>query len=121
MTETYLATSALIKEDFDGLRTIQEAKKAGFDGVQLFLDPKYRDENYRKAIVAELNDANLGVVIHLPNEVSLEDKKAAELLVKELPQSRVLIHFRPTINLPDIEGSLIGWENSTIGKFGPEQ
>ncbi len=121
MTETYLATSALAKEGFDGLRTVQEAKKSGFDGVQLFLDPKYRDEHYRKTLVSEIEDSKLGVLIHLPNEVSLEDKQAAEILLKELPKARVLIHYIPAINLPDIQNTLVGWENSMIGKFGPEQ
>jgi len=121
MPEVYLASSALKKENFDLLRTIEEAKNSGFDGVQLFINNQFSQEEYLKRTTEELKRSGLGLIVHLPNEVSPSDKNAAEYLVREFPDARVLIHLLPATELPDIEGTLVGWENSMVGKFGPEQ
>lgn len=124
MNEYYLASSALAEaqgdDKFDGVRTIEEAVKAGFDGVQLFLDPRYRDPDYRTRIFDTLSDKKLGVVVHLPNVVTDEDKELAEALAQELPDARFLIHYEPTVKKPDLKGILAGWENSRVGKLDEE-
>lgn len=118
MPQVYLASSALIKEGYDGLKTIVEAKRAGFDGVQLFLDHSYRQDKYLIRTINALAFGQLGLVLHLPNEVSQADIQAAEKLVKHYPGTRALIHYLPTTQLPKVEGTRVGWENSTIG-FDP--
>lgn len=126
MVEFYLASSALAKEQgedrFDGRRTIDEAVKHDFDGVQLFLDPKYRDPLYRSEIFKRIDEnPSLGIIIHLPNIVSQEDIEAAEDIAQKIPEARFLIHYKPTVEIPEINNVLAGWENSEIGKFGPDQ
>jgi sugar phosphate isomerase/epimerase len=113
MAEVYLASSAI--QGFDGLRTIDEAQKVGFDGVQLFLDPRYREDDYLRAVIDRLAFANLGLVVHLPNEVVTEDIVPARELIRSVPGSRALIHYLPATRLPIIEGVEVGWENSVIG------
>lgn len=115
MAKVYLASSALIKEGYDGLRTIVEAHKAGFDGVQLFLDPKYRQDRYLARITNALAFSNLGLVVHLPNEVCPADIQATEKLVKSRPDAKVLIHYLPITQLPNLNGARVGWENSQTG------
>ncbi len=119
MPEVYLASSALISEDFDGNRTIEEAQKAGFKGVQLFLDPKYRDRNYLESVLISLETSELGLVLHLPNIVE-EDAQVAERIVKEYPETKVLVHYLPATELPVIEGTTVGWENSKIGPLSED-
>lgn len=115
MAEIYLASSALANEEFDGLRTIEEAARAGFAGVQLFLDPRYRRDGYLAQVVRELAYSHLGLVVHLPNTIVSEDIAPVEKLAKQFPASRSLIHYLPTTILPRIGKAMIGWENSVIG------
>src|SRR5258708_6708383 len=111
MPEAYLASSALIAEQFDGNRTIEEANKVGFAGVQIFLDPKYRNPDYLESILVSLENSNLGIVLHLPNIVEEEDVKIAEKIIREHPDAKVLIHYIPATELPNIIGTTVGWEN----------
>jgi len=115
MLEIYLATSALAEEGFEGKRTIEEARKANFDGVQLYLDPHYRDAEYREKVIEKLRESGLKLILHLPDTVEQADKEAAEAMVDAFPESRVLIHYIPTTSLPEISGTRVGWENSHIG------
>jgi len=115
VAEVYLASSALIRDGFDGLRTIEEAQRSGFDGVQLFLDPGYRRDEYLSRVIQELAYSQLGLVIHLPNIMAPEDLAPAEELVSQFPASKLLIHYLPTTELPSIRGTKVGWENSVIG------
>jgi hypothetical protein len=121
MPEVYLASAALKEESFDGLRTIEEAKKNGFSGVQLFLDKKYHETEYLEEIFDKLHNSNLGLVLHLPNEVEEKDKEIAMMFSKEFPNCKLLIHYLPAVQLPDIDGVIAGWENSIIGDFNDEQ
>ncbi len=120
MPEAYLASSALIAEQFDGNRTIEEANKVGFAGVQIFLDPKYRNPDYLESILVSLENSNLGIVLHLPNIVEEEDVKIAEKIIREHPDAKVLIHYIPATELPNIIGTTVGWENSKIGPLNEE-
>jgi len=121
MPEIFLASSALVEEDFEGKRTIEEASGIGFAGVQLFLDPRYRNPEYRKGIINMLKDSDLELIIHLPNEVEEIDKEAAEDLSKAFPSSKMLIHYQPTTSLPKIAGTKVGWENSLVGPLDETQ
>lgn len=120
MPEIYLASSALINEGYEGVRTIEEAKRGQFAGVQLFLDPRYRDVNYRNALFEILRQSGLGLVLHLPNIVQPEDITAAEAIVHEFPDAKVLIHYIPATQLPKIPGTTVGWENSQVGPLTDE-
>ena len=119
--DVYLASSALIEEDFDGVKTVEEAQKAGFDGVQLFLDPRYRDLEYRNEAISKLKESGIGLVLHLPNVVDDEDIQAAEDIVRSFPNAKVLIHYEPATKLPEIEGTRVGWENSRNGALNSGQ
>lgn len=114
MCEVYLASSALIKSGFDGLATIRQANMSDFDGVQLFLDQRYREAYYRDRIVSEITTSGLGVVIHLPNEPIALDIAAARDLRKRLNEPRMLIHYSPR-TAPPVADLKLGWENSKVG------
>src|SRR5258706_12710345 len=120
MPEIYLASSALALEDFEGKRTIEEASQSGFDGVQLFLDPRYRNPEYESSILENLNQSGLKLVLHLPNTVTDEDIHIAENIVESFPDARVLIHYIPATELPNVNGTKVGWENSQIGPLSDE-
>lgn len=114
MPEAYLASSALIAEGFDGNRTVEEAVNASFDGVQLFLDERYKNPDYRRSVIHSLRGTNLGIVLHLPNITTLKDIAAASEIVYEYPNTNVLIHYLPETSLPKLDSTVIGWENSLV-------
>lgn len=114
MSEIYLASSALIHEGFDGFATIREARKHLFDGVQLYLDPSYRDVNYRDGVVKSLSRGDLGVVLHMPNIPTPLDISAIRDLQARLGRSRTLIHYEP-LTKPFVSDLHLGWENSRNG------
>lgn len=121
MTPEYcLASSALKDEGFDGLRTIEEAVKGDFGSVQLFVDKKYRNPEYLESIITNLKDSDLEIVLHLPNTLIEEDVKVAEKITQNFPDTKVLIHFEPTTTLSLIENTIVGWENSLIGRLDQE-
>jgi hypothetical protein len=110
--KTYLATSALIAEGFDAHRTAEEATKHGFYGVQLFVNQEYHVPRYVGSLISVLREKNLGLIIHLPNTPSPEDIQAAEDFVEEIPEASVIIHYLPATCLPQVKGTIVGWENS---------
>ena len=69
-------------------------------------------------IINALSFSTLGLVVHLPNEVSPADIHAAEELVHRYPDTKALIHYLPATQLPKVNGTRVGWENSQIG-FDP--
>lgn len=121
MSEIVLASSALIAEEFEGKRTIEEAQKAGFDGVQLFLDPRYREEGYADTVIDTLKASGLKLILHLPNTVEEADIRVAERIVTQFPTAKVLIHYIPTTELPKVQGTKVGWENSRVSPLDEEQ
>lgn len=114
MREIYLATSALIRENFDAQRTIEEAKKNGFFGVQLFINPSYRSQEYVASLSDSLNQFGLGLIVHLPNAeiINPADINVAESLVSAVPDTKVIVHYLPATQLPIVKGTRVGWENS---------
>jgi sugar phosphate isomerase/epimerase len=117
--EIFLASSVI--EGFDGHQTIKQAQESGFDGVQLYLDPRYRDPEYTAETIALLCDSGLGLAIHLPNTVTEEDLAAAEVFVEKIPDVKIFIHFSPTTEAPKVKGTKVGWENSLTGVFDTDQ
>lgn len=113
--EVYFASS--VSPEFDGRRTIIEAIANGADGVQLFLDPRYREQAFRKEVTQRLVGQKLGVIWHLPNTPTNEDISAMICLAGDTGQNIALIHHLPATELPQIKGIRIGWENSIIGYF----
>lgn len=116
MPEVYLASSALVKDQFEGKRTIEEAARYGFDGVQLYLDPRYRRAEYCSQVATVLQQSGLGVVFHLPNMPTPDDFDGLRRMAQELPKQRTVLHYLPATNRPKIDGAVIGWENSVTGR-----
>lgn len=111
--EVYFASS--VSRSFDGRETIIEAAKHGADGVQLFVDPRYREAAFRKEVVQRLVGQDLGVIWHLPNQPTDEDLSVVYRLAQETGKDMALIHYLPATKLPKVEGVKIGWENSVNG------
>jgi sugar phosphate isomerase/epimerase len=121
MKRFYLSSAALINEHFDGLKTIEEAVKHGFDGVQLFLDTRYREREYLKKIFNKLDlYPNLGLLIHLPNEPLEIDIFTVKVIYKQYPLTKFLVHYEPLIILPLKNKVPISWENSVSKVFDPK-
>jgi len=118
VSEVYLASSAL-SPGFDGLETIKAAKDFGFDGAQLYLDIRYQETAYIIEALKNLSVARLGLIVHLPNVMTLEDLTAAISITGKHPGTKMLIHHLPAKTLPDIKGAVMGWENSVTGKHDP--
>lgn len=108
--EVYFASS--VSENFDGRRTIIEAIRYKADGVQLFVDPRYREACYRLEVARRLLGEDLGVIWHLPNQPTEEDLSVLHYLAQETGKNMALIHYLPATRLPKIAGVRIGWENS---------
>lgn len=114
MKGIYLATSALIAEKFDAQRTIEETKKNGFLGVQLFINPDYRVVGYSDLISELINSAQLGLVVHLPNIEVCDpaDIMVAETFAAKVKNTLFITHYLPATQLPEVKGAKVGWENS---------
>jgi hypothetical protein len=118
MAEVYLASSAV--PGFGGQETIEAAFTAGFDGVQLYLDPRYREIVYTDTTLRILALSRLGLIVHLPPELTNEDVAAARRIAIHRPGTKMLIHNGPATYTPEIPGSVVGWENSVTGKHAPD-
>ena len=108
----YLATSALAAENFDAYRTIEEASKHGFYGVQLYINPDFYQPGYTTSLNTALRDKQLSLIVHLPNLPNKTDIKVTSELAEHVPDSLALVHYQPLTQLPQIRGITIGWENS---------
>lgn len=115
MPEIYLGSSALIDRGFDGNDTIREASRAGFSGVQLYIDPKYQETKYLASIIDKIGETGLGLVLHLPNTVGATERRIAQQITLKHPSAKTLIHYQPTTVSPKIKGVKVGWENSITG------
>lgn len=116
MPEVFLASAALKANNYDGLNTISEAKRHGFDGVQLYIDNRYHSNQYLIEIAKKLKSTRLGLVVYLPNTPSQTDLDVADYLARVFPDSKTLIHYFPATELPSINNTVIGWENSMTGQ-----
>lgn len=119
MPDVYLASSALAKEKFDCLRTVEEGINKGFDGVQLYIDPSLRNGRYLTTLVQELAASRLGLLLHLPDILAADDLIVARKLMSQFPESRMLIHYQPWTRPINLAGRQAGWENSVTGKYDP--
>lgn len=118
MAEVYLASSAV--PGFEGQTTIKEAIDAGFDGVQLYLDNRYRNKEYTNETMRLVSISRLGMLIHLPNQPTEEDLTSAKWIADNRPATVMVLHHGPATARPEIPGAIIGWENSVTGKHDPE-
>jgi hypothetical protein len=111
----YLASSALIKEGFDWIKTIEDARKLEVEGVQLYLNDTHTDIEYSEKVVALLKKYSLEVLWHLPNMPNEKQLYNYQYLINNI-DSRGLIHHMPATLLP-LKDANIGWENSKSGQF----
>jgi hypothetical protein len=113
--KVYLATSALIKENWDWIKTMEAAIELGVPGVQLYINDYSIQKDYLDKALELIQKHKLEVLWHLPNIPETKHLEAYQYLTKRY-ESRGLIHYVPTRELP-LKDANIGWENSISGKF----
>jgi hypothetical protein len=112
----YLANAAFKAADYDFALTIEAAAREGFAGVQLYVnEANERRRSMLAGIARSARDADLGVLVHLPDTVTQATARAARLLLQYQRSPRALIHYRPGQPIPAIEGVRIGLENAIQG------
>ncbi len=118
--EIYLATSVFESKGYDSLLTINEAATNKYQGVQLYINESFQDVSYLQEVIGLLlQQRQLGILIHLPNEPKDEDLTVTTEIYEALPRTRALIHFDPADRLPKIPVK-IGWENSDSSRHNPQ-
>lgn len=110
----YLATSALKSENYEAMRTIDEAKRYGFYGVQFFVNQDYKGTSYIDELADRLRKEGLRGILHLPNvaRLSEEQMEMADDFALNTNEGKILIHYLPATAMPLIRGARVGWENS---------
>jgi len=111
----FYPSSALFKEKFDCIRTIEEASKFPVQGVQLYINGSFTGHAYCDKLLGLLNSSKLDVLWHLPNSPTEKDLDMYLYLIKSRP-AKGLVHYLPLKELP-LKGADIGWENSLYGEF----
>ncbi len=119
MTEVYLSTAAIssVPKKFDSIETLAEAGD-GFDGVQIYLDSRFYDREYRHRFAKSAKSTRLGLIVHLPDRPNDQDLAIVQGLVDEVPRTKVLVHYGPLKTAPKLENSRVGFENS-VSHFDP--
>lgn len=116
MPEIYLASAALAKEHFDAQRTVEEASKNRFKGVQIYVNSRLHDPDYLGDLIQQLYVSRLRTLLHLPNQPLALDLQAAEEIATSTLGTRILIHHSPTNLVPVGRFSSTGIENSVTGR-----
>jgi hypothetical protein len=112
----YLANAAFKPAGYDFALTLEAAARAGFAGVQLYVnEANQRSRSMLARVGRRARDAGLDMLVHLPDTVTEATARAARLLLQFQRTPRALIHYRPGQPLPTIEGIRIGLENAVQG------
>lgn len=128
MTDAIASSSA---PEMDNIKTVELAVTHGFEAVQLYMDPRVRQQYYRTQLISNLMDTDLKVVLHLPNlnqqdfSIHPDDLSAAEEICYMLAwkDPTVLVHYedRMTIkDIPLINQRPVAIENSKTRSFDPD-
>lgn len=114
--QIYLANAALKAQGFDLAATVELAARERCAGVQLYVNEHHREPPGRLEVVARAaREAGLGVMVHLPPEVTGGVIRAARRLLRFEQSPRALIHYDPARPIPRIDGVQIGLENAVQG------
>lgn len=113
--QIYLASSALKKECYDLIRTIEIAQKQSFSGVQLYLGDRFLNPHYVEAVVSFLNETNLQAIVHLQDEFKDIYIQPTQKILSHADRKLALIHYKEGMQIPSIKGVQIGLENAISG------
>lgn len=128
MTDAIASAAA---PEMDNLATVELAVTHGFEAVQLYMDPRVRQQHYRTQLISNLMDTDLRVVLHLPNlnqqdfSMHPDDINAAEEICYMLSWKAptVLVHYEEGMgvyDIPRINQYPAAIENSKTRSFDPD-
>ncbi len=111
----FLASSALKKECYDLIRTIEIAQKYDFYGVQLYLADRFLNSHYVEAVASFLYETNLRTIVHLEDEFKDIYIQPTQKILSHTDNKIALIHYKEAMQIPNIKGVQIGLENAISG------